>query len=176
MLNWSPDIMLNWSPDIMLRDNLGSANIFSSLHGGKKAPLRITGIKGHPGPSMTQGNGQRVLVVDDEMIIADSLAEILSDHGYNALALYKGHAAVAAARERCPDIVICDVVMPQFNGVDTGKAIRELCPHTRILLFSGQAGITDILKGAREEGHLFEVLGKPIHPNELLKRLALRRE
>jgi CheY-like chemotaxis protein len=152
------------------------ASIIPSLFAYKKAPLRITGIRPQPGPLQTQGDGQRVLVVDDEVCIADSLAEILSDHGYEALAVYNGQAAIASTRERCPDIVICDVVMPLLNGVDTVMTIRELCPQTRILLFSGQAGTTDILKDARTKGHWFEVLGKPIHPDDLLRRLAMKRE
>jgi len=125
-------------------------------------------------PSKFQGNGQRILVIDDEASIADSLAEILTDYGYRALAFYDGHAAIAATRERCPDLVLCDVIMPRLNGVDTVLAIRELCLSARIFLFSGQATTTDILKKARAQGHWFEVLPKPIHPNELLKKLAMK--
>ena len=124
----------------------------------------------------TQGSGQRILVVDDEISIADSLAEILSDCGYDALALYDGHSAIEAAQEKCPDTVICDVLMPKLNGIDTVTAIRELCPHARILLFSGQAGTADIMKKAREKGQWFELLPKPIHPNDLLRKLAMKRE
>jgi CheY-like chemotaxis protein len=159
----------------MRTNNPGNAIIAPFLLPHQKSTLRVSGVKGQPRPSRTQGNGQRILVVDDEVSIADSLAEILSDHGYNALAVYDGHAAIAATREKCPDIVICDVIMPHMNGVDTAMTIRELCPQTRILLFSGHAGTTDILKGARAKGHWFEVLGKPIHPDDLLNRLAMKR-
>jgi CheY-like chemotaxis protein len=62
--------------------------------------------------------------------------------------------------------------MPKLNGVDTVLAIRELCPSTKILLFSGQAGTTNILEAARAEGHEFEMLPKPIHPEQLLKKLS----
>jgi DNA-binding response OmpR family regulator len=123
-------------------------------------------------PAKFQGNGQRILVIDDETSIADSLAEILTDYGYDAVAFYDGHAAIAATQKMCPDLVLCDVVMPRLNGVDTVLAIRELCSTARIFLFSGQATTTDILEKARAQGHLFEVLPKPIHPDELLKKLA----
>jgi len=125
-------------------------------------------------PSKFQGNGRRIMIIDDEASIADSLAEILSDCGYEAHAFYDGHAAIAATREMCPDLVLSDVVMPRLNGVDTVLAIRELCPTTRIFLFSGQATTTDILEKARAQGHFFEVLPKPIHPNELLIKLATK--
>ena len=62
--------------------------------------------------------------------------------------------------------------MPRRNGVETVVAIREFCPATRILLFSGQAGTADILEEARAHGHQFELLPKPIHPDLLLKKLA----
>ncbi len=122
--------------------------------------------------SRPQAARKRVLVIDDEPSIADSLTEILIGHGYDALAFYSGHKAVDSARDCCPDVVISDVVMPKLNGVDTVLAIRELCPSTKILLFSGLAGTTNILEAARAEGHEFEMLPKPIHPEQLLKKLS----
>lgn len=110
-------------------------------------------------------------MIDDEATIADSLCEILNGHGYDAQAVYSGQAAIELTRKLCPDLVIADVVMPRLNGIETVLAIRELCPVTRILLFSGQAGTADLLAEARARGHQFELLPKPIHPDHLLKRL-----
>jgi CheY-like chemotaxis protein len=115
---------------------------------------------------------KRVLVIDDEPAIADSLVEILNVSGYDAIAFYSGHDAIEFARQRCPDLVISDVVMPKLNGVDTVLSIRELCPATRVFLFSGQASTVDILKRARAKGHEFELIAKPIHPEALLKILG----
>jgi CheY-like chemotaxis protein len=115
---------------------------------------------------------KHVLVVDDEIGIADSLTEILAGHGYAARAVYSGVDAINFCHELCPDIVVADVVMPKLNGVDTVLAIREFCPKIRILLFSGQAGTSDILARARAMGHDFELLPKPIHPDRLLRTLA----
>jgi DNA-binding response OmpR family regulator len=112
------------------------------------------------------------MVIDDETEIADTLAEILIAHGYDALAFYSGKTAIDFARNQCPAFVVSDVIMPKMNGVDTVLAIRELCPDARILLFSGQAGTRDILAHARAKGHEFELLPKPIHPDQLLKRLS----
>ena len=117
---------------------------------------------------------RRILVIDDEISIADSLVEILASHGFEARAFYAGEGAVDFARKQCPDIVLSDVVMPKLNGVDTVLAIREICPATRILLFSGQAGTANILQRARADGHDFEVLPKPLHPDALLKTLSAR--
>jgi CheY-like chemotaxis protein len=119
-----------------------------------------------------KANFRNILVVDDEASIADSLTEILVGFGYNASAFYDGRAAIESARRDCPDLVVSDVVMPKLNGIDTVLAIRQHCPGARILLFSGQAGTFDILAGARAKGHEFELLAKPIHPDQLLRKLA----
>src|ERR1700692_188202 len=121
----------------------------------------------------TASDTQRVLVIDDEADIADSLTDILILHGYDAVAFHDGVSAIESARSHCPNLVISDVVMPKLNGVDTVTAIHEFCPEVRILLLSGQALTTDILERARALGHEFEVLPKPIHPYLLLKKILV---
>jgi DNA-binding response OmpR family regulator len=111
---------------------------------------------------------RRVLVVDDEELIAESLAEILRCEGFDAIVALSGEDAVALAGEFCPDIVITDVLMPDIDGVETAIRIRGICPKARILLFSGQAATSDILKKAKVEGHEFQLLPKPLHPARLL--------
>jgi DNA-binding NtrC family response regulator len=120
----------------------------------------------------TTSETQRVLVIDDEAGIADSLTDILILHGYDAVAFHDGLSAIESARNHCPNIVVSDVIMPKLNGVDTVAAIHEFCPDVRILLLSGQAITTDILEKGRASGHEFEVLPKPIHPSLLLKKIS----
>jgi DNA-binding response OmpR family regulator len=115
---------------------------------------------------------KRILIIDDEAMIADSLAEILNNRGYEAQAFYDGREAIDEARKQCPDFVLSDVVMPRLSGVETVLAIRRICPGARILLFSGQASTTDILD-ARARVHDFELLPKPIHPDKLLRKLTI---
>jgi DNA-binding response OmpR family regulator len=112
--------------------------------------------------------------VDDERLVADSVVEILTEHGYEALAAYSGDMAIRMATECCPDILMSDVLMPGQNGVQAALAIRHIRPKVRVVLFSGQAGTVDILSRARSEGHEFELLHKLIHPDQLLKRLSSR--
>ncbi len=119
-----------------------------------------------------KSKSKQIVVIDDEANIADSLAEILNGCGYEAHAFYDARAAIDFVGRECPAIVIADIVMPKLNGVDAAIIIRQLCPLTRILLFSGQAGTVDILKEARAKGHDFELLPKPIHPAQLLKKLS----
>jgi CheY-like chemotaxis protein len=111
---------------------------------------------------------QRILVVDDEQLIAQSLRDILLREGFDTVYALSGTEAIELAEQICPDIVISDVIMPGLNGVQTAIRIRSSCPDARILLFSGQAATSDLLERARAEGHDFDLLPKPIHPARLL--------
>ena len=113
----------------------------------------------------------KVLVVDDERVIADTLAIILNQSGFEATAVYTGEKAVEMARTLKPDMLISDVIMTDLNGIDAAIRIRELLPSCKILLFSGQAATADLLDRARGQGHEFEILAKPVHPQDLLARL-----
>ncbi len=114
---------------------------------------------------------RRVLVVDDEHVIADTLAKILDLNGYEASAVYTGTAAVESARALQPDLIISDVIMPDMDGIQAAIRIRSFLPNCKILLFSGQAATADLLENARAQGHEFEILGKPVHPSDLLAKL-----
>jgi CheY-like chemotaxis protein len=113
----------------------------------------------------------KVLVVDDERRIADTLTEILEMAGFHVMAAYDGWEAVEAAARFRPDYLLSDVLMPRMNGVELAIAIRKMCPAARILLFSGQAGISDILLNGQRQGFEFELIAKPIHPLKLIQRL-----
>lgn len=113
----------------------------------------------------------KVLVVDDEQVIADTLAKILDINGYDASAVYSGLSAVESARALQPDLIISDVIMQDMDGIEAAIKIRAFLPSCKILLFSGQAATADLLENARAQGHEFEILGKPVHPSDLLAKL-----
>ncbi len=75
------------------------------------------------------------------------------------------------AAEFQPDYLLTDVLMPRMNGVELAIYVRKMLPTVKILLFSGQAGISEILLQGREQGYEFELLAKPIHPLKLIERL-----
>lgn len=113
----------------------------------------------------------RVIVADDEAIIADTLAMILNRNGYEATAVYSGEQAVEEAKKQAPDMLISDVVMRGITGIEAAVLIREFAPNCRILLFSGQASTFDQIYGGEAKWVEFEILAKPIHPQHLLDRL-----
>ena len=115
---------------------------------------------------------KRVLVVDDERIITDTLAAILRNAGYETDAAYDAMSALSQCESFRPELVISDVVMPEMSGVELAIEIRKRYPNCRVLLFSGQAGAFDLLEDARLRGHDFELLAKPIHPADLLAKVG----
>ncbi len=126
---------------------------------------------GSPGSSDRLTGSPRILIVDDEQIIADTLVRILSLSGFAAKAAYSGEAALESLNSHCPDIVLTDMRMPGRNGIETAIAIRQHCPAIRVVLFSGQAGSSELIEQASQEGRNFELWSKPIHPRELVERL-----
>lgn len=114
----------------------------------------------------------RVLIADDEHVIADSLALILSQFGYETTAVYSGEKAIEAAAIWTPDVVISDVAMGGMSGIDAGIQIRQMLPDCRVLLFSGQASTADLIQRATGQGHYFEIVSKPVHPRALLAYLS----
>jgi CheY-like chemotaxis protein len=110
----------------------------------------------------------RVFVVDDEHVIASTLAAILKQHGYSATSFTSPQEALAAARSSAPDLLISDVLMPGLSGVDLAIQIKAQCPACKVLLFSGQATTRDLLKDARIQDHTFQVLQKLVDPCAML--------
>lgn len=113
----------------------------------------------------------RVLVVDDEHLIADTLALILSLKGFEAQTAYSGKEAIETAKSMKPHIVLSDVVMRETGGIEAALEISRLFPRCQIILFSGQASTVDLLEQARQNGVGWEVWQKPLHPTTLVERL-----
>jgi len=120
----------------------------------------------------TQPGPLRVLVADDEHVIADSLALILRGRGFDCRAAYSGEQAGALALEWKPDALITDVVMGEKDGVALAMQLAEVLPSCRVLLISGNTMAGELLAGSQRQGHDFPILAKPVHPNEILEFLA----
>ena len=81
--------------------------------------------------------GNLAYVVDDEEVIATTLALILNRSGFEAVAFSRPIEALRAAEQRCPDFLITDVSMPLMNGIDLGIQFKAIHPRCKELLFSG---------------------------------------
>lgn len=113
-----------------------------------------------------------ILIVDDERVIADTLSTILSNSGFSTMTAYDGASALTLAGKFAPDLLISDVMMPGMTGIDLAIQLKETVPQCKVLLFSGQAATVDLLEKARNAGHDFTTLTKPVHPTDMLKRIS----
>jgi DNA-binding NtrC family response regulator len=118
-----------------------------------------------------QDKASRIFVVDDEYVIATTLATILERSGFDAISFTDPLKALDAARLHAPDLLISDVVMPEISGIELAIGVKKSCPDCKILLFSGQAATANLLQEARDDGYDFELISKPIHPTEFLKKI-----
>jgi DNA-binding NtrC family response regulator len=123
-------------------------------------------------PPLSAFASVRVFVVDDERLIAETLAEILGTRGFMATAFHDPEQAIEAAKRYPVHLLISDVVMPKLSGVDLAITIKALHPDCKILLFSGQAQTSNLLQTASEHGHNFKLLAKPMHPQDLLREIG----
>jgi DNA-binding response OmpR family regulator len=125
-----------------------------------------------PGPNVPEKSSKpRVLIADDEKVIADTLAMILNHSGFEAFPVYSCVKALEMAPSFRPDMLISDVIMSDLNGIEAAVRIKALLPDIRVFLFSGQTATAELLEKENAANYGFEVLTKPVHPHELIARL-----
>ncbi len=121
---------------------------------------------------MREAEARRIVVVDDDVCIADSLAIIFCNAGYDAVATYDGQAALERCMERAPDLLLSDVMMPGMDGIELGIVVKKQYPGCKVLLISGTGSAFILLERAERRGFHFEMLEKPMPPAELLEKVA----
>lgn len=119
----------------------------------------------------TRERQYRVLVVDDNELIADTIVAILREAGFDAVASYRGDEALNLARTASFDLLLSDVVMPGTSGVELAIAVTDERCVPNVLLISGMSTTADLLEDARSHGYDFEIISKPTQPFELLKKI-----
>lgn len=113
----------------------------------------------------------RVLVIDDDPKVADTLAMVLNFSGFDATAVYSGESALELARLSRFDKVVTDVMMEPMTGIQAALALSHIHPDCQILLMSGNERAAHLLQDAADAGHNFDILAKPVHPSVILDRL-----
>ena len=114
----------------------------------------------------------RVLVVDDERNIADSLVLILRAKQYQARAVYSAEEAMVAAEIFKPHAVISDVIMGKATGIDLALYLEAQEPGCKVLLISGNSIGLGLVQDALRRGYFHTILTKPVHPEQILAFLA----
>jgi DNA-binding NtrC family response regulator len=111
----------------------------------------------------------RIFVVDDEPTIAKTTSQILELQGFDAIPFSDPRHLLESCRESPPNLVISDIIMPHMTGFELAGLLKEMQPQCSVILFTGQAGVADLAALAVEQGHVLEVLSKPLHPQSLIE-------
>lgn len=121
-------------------------------------------------------NPLRVLVVDDEVAIAESLAHILCLRGHNAQCAYSAESAIEIVPTFEPQVLVADVFMGGMNGIELANLIIGRNPACRVILFSGQAEHSRAMADLHPSPHGYKIHPKPLHPEVLLAMLESEAE
>jgi two-component system chemotaxis response regulator CheY len=119
--------------------------------------------------AVTESAMPKILIIDDNDDLRDTLVVLLEDQGYSVVAASDGASGVRAFELERPDLVLTDVIMPDSDGIEAIRRIRAIDPKSRIVAMSGgsMAGNDYQLRMAKESGAI-EALSKPFEVDELV--------
>lgn len=109
----------------------------------------------------------KVLIVDDQPGMTETLADILEDEGCEVATVTNGVQALQYVAAHSVDMVLMDVIMPGMNGVELFRALKRVSPHTPVVMMTGYK-VTHLVQDAMEEGSV-AVLQKPVDPGLLVE-------
>jgi DNA-binding response OmpR family regulator len=115
---------------------------------------------------------KKILIVEDERLVAQTLAILLSQRGYDMKSVLSAEVAISTVKVWQPNLAIADIFLPGQDGVEMAIALRPEYPSLKILLFSGVPEAQVLIEQANRKGYEFEILAKPVHPNVVFERVA----
>lgn len=118
----------------------------------------------------------KILVIEDEKLLADSLKTLLERKGFDVECVYDGEAGTEYAETGVYDLLILDVMMPKMNGYQVARSVRAKRCGTPILMLTARSGLEDRIEGLNAGADYY--LTKPFDSRELLACVAalLRRQ
>lgn len=108
---------------------------------------------------------EKILIVDDEMIVRNFLAETLRRKHFDVTTAESGQKAIAALKDTAFDMVITDMKMPDLTGIDILRKVKELSPHTIVVVITGFGSIENAVEAMRFGA--FNYLIKPFSPDTI---------
>ena len=115
------------------------------------------------------GTPLRVLVVDDEVNIAELVSMALRYEGWEVRAAHTGSKAVAAAKDLKPDAVVLDMMLPDFDGLEVLRRMRATQPDVPVVFLTARDAVEDRIAGLTAGGDDYD--NKPVTLEELVARL-----
>ena len=134
--------------------------------------MTMTSVPAQTSPGTTLGEGDehlKVLVVDDEKSITELLSMALRYEGWTVTAANAGLAAVAAAREIAPDVIVLDMMLSDLDGLEVLARIRKHSPGVPVLFLTAKDAVEDRVAGLTAGGDDYVV--KPFSLEELVARI-----
>ena len=110
-----------------------------------------------------------LLLVEDELMLAEILTDTLTDKGFNVRTVYVGLSALEAWRKERADVIVTDVMMPKMDGYSLVKALRREGCTAPILFLTARSATEDVVNGFEVGGNDF--LRKPFAIDELIVRV-----
>lgn len=107
---------------------------------------------------MTQG--PKILIIDDEKLVRESFAVYLEDSNFQVFQAENGLQGIELCRQVLPELILCDLRMPELDGLDVLATITQEFPETPIIMVSGMGSISDALKAIKLGA--WDYLSKPI--------------
>ncbi|HLP32547.1 MAG TPA: sigma-54 dependent transcriptional regulator, partial [Bacteroidia bacterium] len=108
----------------------------------------------------------RVLIIDDEKSIRNTLKEILEYEGYSVDEAADGHAGLEKLNDESYDVVLCDIKMPKMDGLEVLSKAQEVCPDTPFVMISGHGTLETAVEATKKGAYDF--ISKPPDLNRLL--------
>jgi len=113
---------------------------------------------------------QRVLVIDDDRLVADTLNLIFLQNGFQSEARYSAAEGLERARSFDPELVLCDVTMPDGDGLQLAERLHEERPKIRMLMLTAyRSNASQVEAQSTRMGRPLKMLCKPCRPEELLR-------
>lgn len=112
----------------------------------------------------------RIMVVDDEAMVRNSLEEILRLEGYDVTAVENGETALNTLQRENFDLILLDLKMPNLEGIDVLKAVARISPDTKVILLTGHGSLESAIDALRLGA--YDYLLKPASSSEILSSVA----
>jgi CheY-like chemotaxis protein len=158
----------------IIKNHGGFINVYSEEGRGSKFKIylpaqEVTETKQEVQPELPQGNGELILIIDDEVAICDITKTSLENYNYKAITARDGVEGIALYAEQQKDIslVLTDMLMPSMDGITTIRTLKKINPNVKIIAISGLAS-SDKVNSAYDMG-VKAFLTKPYTANQILQ-------
>ena len=109
------------------------------------------------------------MVVDDEKLLGESLCELLNYHGYETLYASNGQDAVEMIRQKRPDVILTDLIMPQMDGLELIEYVKEHFPDIGMIMITAYGTVESSVKALKKGA--FDYITKPFREEEITQCL-----